>query len=143
VHVPALRDRRDDIPLLVRHFADHFSRRMNKTVEAIPSETMRALARYDWPGNIRELQNVIERAVILSTGPILRVRLSDLKPRATAAPKTDDTLDEAERKHILGMLEATNWTVSGPNGAASRLGMKRSTLQFRMGKLGISRPAKP
>ena len=145
IHVPSLRERSEDIPLLVRHFAQEFSRRMNKQIDTIHSETLQALTRYHWPGNIRELQNVIERAVILSSGPVLRVPLSELRPRAgngKASPSrsdTSDTLKEAERKHVLSVLEETNWVLSGPIGAAARLGMKRSTLQYRMGKLGISR----
>jgi formate hydrogenlyase transcriptional activator len=98
--------------------------------------------RYPWPGNIRELQNVIERAVILSKGPVLKVPLADLKPRAAEAGNGGSTLDEVERRHILSVLEQTNWVFSGPNGAAARLGIKRPTLQFRMQKLGISRPRK-
>jgi len=99
------------------------------------------LIRYPWPGNIRELQNVIERAVILSPGPVLQVPLSDLNPRGTPAhPVPHDTLAAAERKHILAVLEETGWVLGGPHGAAVRLGMKRSTLQFRLRKLGIARP---
>jgi formate hydrogenlyase transcriptional activator len=143
VHVPPLRKRPEDIPLLVRHFAQQFARRLRKTIETIPSDTMQELILYPWPGNIRELQNIIERAVILSPGPVLQVPLGDLKPPAMgASPKNRDTLEEAERKHILSVLAETNWVLGGPNGAAVRLGMKRSTLQFRMHKLGISRPAK-
>ena len=143
VHVPPLRDRSADIPLLVRHFAQQFSRRMNKRIETIPSETLQALVRYHWPGNIRELQNVIERAVILSAGSVLRVEPSDWKPLAVvpnAESTQQDTLEEAERKHVFKILEDTRWVLSGPNGAAARLGLKRSTLQYRMHKLGISRP---
>ena len=141
VHIPPLRERQEDVRLLVRHFADHFARRMNKTIETIPSETMKGLTRYHWPGNIRELQNVIERAVILSTGPVLNVPLNDLKPRETVnGARSNGTLDEAQREHILGVLKETNWVLGGDSGAAARLGMKRSTLQFRMRKLGISRP---
>ena len=143
VHVPPLRERPDDIPLLVRHFAQQFARRMHKTIEIIPSDTMQELLRYPWPGNIRELQNVIERAVILSPGPVLQVPLTDLTPRAIpASRKNHDTLEEAERKHILAVLEETKWVLGGPHGAAVRLGLKRSTLQFRMRKLGIARPGK-
>jgi formate hydrogenlyase transcriptional activator len=157
IHVPPLRDRREDIPMLVRHFAQQFSRRMKKSIDTIPSETMSALTAYDWPGNIRELQNLIERAVILSTSPTLHVPLVELRSRSTepiqreaasgqegasggATHAHTDTLEEAERKHIVAVLAAANWVVSGPNGAAARLGMKRSTLQFRMHKLGIERP---
>jgi formate hydrogenlyase transcriptional activator len=142
VHVPPLRERSEDIPLLVRHFVQQFARRMNKTIETIPAETMNALLGYHWPGNIRELQNVIERAVILSAGPVLKVALADLKSRAASAgPKKHETLEEAEREHILAVLKESNWVLSGPKGAAGRLGMKRPTLQFRMRKLGISRPS--
>ena len=152
VRVPPLRERPEDIPLLVRHFAQQFSRRMNRTIETIASETMRALVRYHWPGNIRELQNLIERAVILSTGPVLKIDPSELKPvdsselRQQAANGNGmlaghETLEEAERKHILAVLEDANWVLGGPNGAATRLGLKRSTLQFRMRKLGLSRPS--
>jgi formate hydrogenlyase transcriptional activator len=143
VRVPPLRERPEDIPLLVRHFVQQFSRRMNKSIETIASETMRALVGYHWPGNIRELQNLIERAVILSAGPVLKVASSELKRQATngnGALARQDTLEEAERKHILAALEDTNWVLGGPNGAATRLGLKRSTLQFRMRKLGLSRP---
>ena len=114
---------------------------MHKTIETIPSDTMQGLLRYDWPGNIRELQNVIERAVILSPGPVLQVPLADLPPRATPArPTPHDTLAEAERTHILAVLEETGWVLGGPHGAAVRLGLKRSTLQFRLRKLGLARP---
>jgi formate hydrogenlyase transcriptional activator len=153
VHVPALRERPEDIPLLIRHFVQQFSRRMGKTIDAIPADTMSALARYPWPGNIRELQNVIERAVILSAGPVLTVRSDDLRSpngapaTAPATPASKraavpsgnmrEALEEAERQQILAALENSNWVVAGPDGAASRLGLKRSTLQSRMQKLGI------
>jgi formate hydrogenlyase transcriptional activator len=143
VHVPPLRDRQEDIPLLVRHFVQHFAQRMKKTIDTIPSETINTLSRYHWPGNIRELQNVIERAMILSTGPVLKVAVADLKPRTRPAnAEKHDTMEEAERKHILAVLQDTNWVLGGMNGAATRLAMKRPTLQFRMKKLGISRPTK-
>jgi formate hydrogenlyase transcriptional activator len=143
VHVPPLRERPDDIPLLVRHFAQQFARRMHKTIETVSADTMQGLLRYPWPGNIRELQNLIERAVIVSPGPVLQVPLTDLKPPATGArPQNHETLEEAERKHILAVLTETKWVLGGAHGAAIRLGMKRSTLQFRMHKLGISRPGK-
>jgi formate hydrogenlyase transcriptional activator len=141
VHMPPLRNRQEDIPLLVRHFVQHFAQRMKKTIDTIPSETMDALCCYYWPGNIRELQNVIERAVILTTGRIIRVPLTELKSRAApASPKKHDTLQEVERKHIVAVLNDAGWVLSGPHGAAVRLGMKRTTLQHRMRKLGISRP---
>jgi formate hydrogenlyase transcriptional activator len=151
VHVPPLRERQGDIPLLVRHFTQQFSRRMNRVIETIPSTAMDALSRYHWPGNIRELQNVIERAVIISTGPVLSVDVTDLKipkadPRAEkpASPKSTNgalhnVLEETERQQILKALKECNWVVAGPNGAAAHLGMKRSTLQLRMHKLGITR----
>lgn len=148
IHMPALRERQQDIPLLVRHFAEQFARRMNKRIETIPSETMNALIRYHWPGNIRELQNVIERAVIVSTGPVLKVPAASLRGRARKGQQTSgipkqspmrSLLEEAEREQIIKVLQKTDWVVAGPNGAATRLGMKRSTLQFRMQKLGISR----
>ncbi|HET8924010.1 MAG TPA: sigma 54-interacting transcriptional regulator [Candidatus Acidoferrum sp.] len=152
VHVPPLRERHEDIALLVRHFAQQFSRRMNKVIETIPSTTMDALGRYHWPGNIRELQNVIERAVIISMGPELGLDVADLKfPNASppgeraAAPnsKTNgalrNVLEETERQQILQALKQCNWVVAGRNGAAAQLGVKRSTLQLRMQKLGITR----
>ena len=142
VLVPALRDRPEDIPLLVRHFVEQFARQMNRDIDTIPAETMEALTRYSWQGNIRELQNLIERAVILSPGNVLKVPLQDLKHRsASTIPSSSQTLEETERSHILAVLEKTKWKLSGPNGAAERLGLNRSTLQFRMKKLGIVRPA--
>jgi formate hydrogenlyase transcriptional activator len=142
VHMPPLRERAEDIPLLVRHFVEHYARRMKRAIETIPSETMEALTRYAWPGNIRELQNLMERAVILSPGPVLHVPLGDLDVRATGGQRRGParTLEEAERAHIVATLTDTNWVVAGAKGAAARLGMNRSTLQFRMKKLGIMRP---
>jgi formate hydrogenlyase transcriptional activator len=141
IHVPPLRERPADIPLLVRHFVEHYARRMNRSIETIPSDTMEALVRYGWPGNIRELQNLIERAVILSSGPVLRVPLEELRVRPVPgqANGKPQTLEEVERTHILATLKETRWVLSGPRGAATRLGMNRSTLQFRMKKLGIVR----
>jgi len=140
VHVPSLRERQGDIPLLVRHFVQQFARRMGKAVDTIPTETMNALIHYHWPGNIRELQNLVERAVILSSGPILKVPLNDLQAQpAPAATRRIETLEDAERRHILDALAASDWVISGPNGAATSLGLKRSTLQARMEKLGIRR----
>jgi formate hydrogenlyase transcriptional activator len=144
VRVPALRERPEDIPLLVRHFVQQFSRRMNKSIDTIPSETMTTLVQYRWPGNIRELQNVIERAVILSIGPVLKVPTDELQAR-TEAPQVSNhgngnlqaALDDAERQEILATLEKTKWKVAGPTGAAALLGMKRSTLQSHMQRLGI------
>jgi formate hydrogenlyase transcriptional activator len=143
IHVPPLRERQEDIPLLIRHFVHEFARRMNKKVETIAAPTMEALVRYHWPGNIRELQNVIERAVILSTGPVLSIPATELKARkASSGSKQQGTLEAVEREHILRVLEESNWVLSGASGAAARLGMNRSTLYFRMRKLGISRPGK-
>jgi len=148
VRVPSLRERPDDIPLLVRHFVRQFSRKTQRRIDTIPSDAMAALVQYHWPGNVRELQNVIERAVIISQGSILRVPIADLRPKraekapprrqaAAHGPSLRETLDETERQRILNALERANWVVAGPNGAAAMLKMKRSTLQFRMRKLDI------
>jgi formate hydrogenlyase transcriptional activator len=143
IQLPSLRERRDDIPLLVRHFVQQFARRMNRAIDTIPSETMSVLVSYHWPGNIRELQNLMERAVILSNGPILKVPLNDLQSQQPTTTPTSsgkfETLEDVERRHILETLHATDWIVAGPNGAAQRLGLKRSTLQVRMQKMGIRR----
>jgi formate hydrogenlyase transcriptional activator len=136
--VPPLRERQEDIPALVRYFVQKYARRMNRSVETIPAETLDALVHYAWPGNIRELENLIERAVIVSPGPVLRVPLGEFK--ASAEVPTDIlTLHAAEREHIVRALEATNWVLAGPRGAATRLGMKRTTLQSKMLKLGVTR----
>ncbi len=148
VVLPPLRERPDDIPRLVRHFTQQFARRMGRRIETIPSAVMETLVRYPWPGNVRELQNVIERAVILSPGPSLQVPVGDLRPSSSPLASGGEasgvrgaaaTLADAEREHILGVLRETGWVVGGPKGAAARLGMKRSTLQWKMKKLGISR----
>ncbi len=142
IHVPALRQRTEDIPKLVWHFTGYYARRMNKRIDEIPSETMDALLRYRWPGNVRELQNFIERAVILSPRTVLRAPTSELEPFHTPtgsnAPLTG--LEEVERDHIVRALESSKWVVGGRNGAAARLGMKRTSLAYKMQKLGISRP---
>ncbi len=142
INVPPLRQRTEDIPELVWHFAELYARRMNKKIDEIPSETMDALLRYCWPGNVRELQNFIERAVILSPRSVLRAPTSELEPlhalKRSNAPIAG--LEEVERDHILLMLEATNWVVGGRNGAAERLGMKRTSLAYKMRKLQINRP---
>ncbi len=141
LHVPPLRDRREDIPILVRYFAQKYARRMNRRIETIPADSMKALTRYHWPGNIRELENLVERAAILSPGPVLHVPLAELEPiPEDSATAGITTLEAAERGHILRALDATNWVLGGPDGAATRLGMKRTTLQARMRKLGIFRP---
>jgi len=138
--MPPLRERQEDIPTLVRYFVQKYARRMNRAVETIPSETLDLLVRYSWPGNIRELENLLERAVIVSPGPVLRVPLSELKiPAEPAATGDLLTLEAAEREHILKALQAANWVLAGPRGAAAKLGMKRTTLQSRMQKLGVSR----
>jgi formate hydrogenlyase transcriptional activator len=161
IHIPALRERPEDVPLLVRYFVQKFSLRLNKSVAYVPAEAMDALVSYSWPGNIRELENFIERAVLLSPGKELRVPVSELKSSPIAAGTSDDsavsvasssltpsvpvtssisTLEDAERQHILRALRQTEWRIAGPKGAAVVLGMKRTTLQARMRKLGIRRP---
>jgi formate hydrogenlyase transcriptional activator len=144
IHVPPLRQRGEDIPKLVLHFTELYGRRMNKRITEIPPETMDALVRYSWPGNVRELQNFIERAVILSPHSILRAPVSELE--AFHAPRENNIamagLEEVERDHIIRALEASKWVVGGGNGAAARLGMKRTSLVYRMRKLHISRPAR-
>ncbi|MGC2404578.1 MAG: sigma 54-interacting transcriptional regulator [Acidobacteriaceae bacterium] len=143
IHVPALRQRPEDIPKLVWHFTELHGRRMNKRIEEIPRQTMDSLALYRWPGNVRELQNFIERAVILSPHTVLRAPISELEPfsppQGSNAPLSG--LDEVERDHILRALEASNWVIGGRNGAAERLRMKRTSLVYRMRKLRITRPA--
>jgi formate hydrogenlyase transcriptional activator len=144
VVLPPLRERRDDIPMLVRHFTQRFARRMGRPIESIPAAVMDALIRYPWPGNIREMQNVIERAVILCRGPELEIPVSEFKQQTKAASadfsSSLPTLEETERKHILRALGETNWIIGGSAGAAFKLGMKRTTLQSKMRKLGIERP---
>ncbi|HXG12629.1 MAG TPA: sigma 54-interacting transcriptional regulator [Gemmataceae bacterium] len=145
IRLPPLRERREDIPDLVRHFARTFARRIGKVIDTIPAESLAALQAYDWPGNVRELEHLIERAVILSPGPVLRVPLGDLRlspPGAsplTLASRTG-TLQDAERELIRRTLEECRWVVGGRNGAAARLGLKRTTLLARMKKLGLRRP---
>ena len=159
IQIPALRERFEDIPLLVRYFVQRFSRSLNKAVEYIPADAMDALVRYSWPGNVRELENLIERAVLLSPAKELRIPRSELKSPDALAPADSEpsfsftsltsstsltrsisTLEEAERQHILRALKQTQWRIAGPKGAATLLGMKRTTLQARMRKLGIRRP---
>jgi formate hydrogenlyase transcriptional activator len=151
IDLPALRERREDIPLLVRHFAEDFSRRMNKTIETISQATMDVLQRYSWPGNIRELQNVIERAVILSPGPALVVPVAEMERHTTPEPAREDApsgstrrrpvrsiLAEVDREQIIRALKDADGRVGGPEGAAARLGLKRTTFITRMKKLGIN-----
>lgn len=154
VRIPSLRERREDIPLLVRHFVARFAARMKRQIEVIPTEVMQALASYDWPGNVRELQNFMERSVILSPDGVFSPPLKELESQAAAnttpklsayrnerpVPASSATLRDVEREHILQTLRETQWVVGGPKGAAVRLGLNRTTLVFRMRKLGISRP---
>jgi formate hydrogenlyase transcriptional activator len=139
IALPPLRARREDIPALVEHFVEIYAGRMSKQIEHVPPEVMSALISYQWPGNIRELQNFLERSVILTSGNALNPPLDSLQGAAESGSLGPITLEDAERDHIRKTLEQTRWVVSGPNGAAARLGIKRSTLYFRMQKLGISR----
>jgi formate hydrogenlyase transcriptional activator len=148
IMIPPLRERKEDIPLLVRYFAQKYARRMKKPIDAIPMKAMAALIDYDWPGNVRELENFVERSVILSHGAELQIPLAELRGRlnlpATVSPNASSagiaTLEHAEREHIIRALREAEWIVGGPKGAANRLGMKRTTLQSRIKKLGIARP---
>lgn len=141
IAVPPLRERRDDIPMLVRAFVSNYSRRMNRRIETIPAETMAVLTRYGWPGNVRELQNFIERAVILSPGTVLRAPLESLTSSEELSSGGAVTLEQAESDHILKTLKETNWVIGGSKGAAERLGLKRTTLISKMRRLGLSRPS--
>jgi formate hydrogenlyase transcriptional activator len=138
--LPPLRERKDDIPLLVRFFTQKYARRMGKHVRKIPPEAMRALVNWHWPGNIREMENFIERSVILSPGPVLNVPVKELKEPGEEASAADGTLEAVERDYILRVLRSTGGVISGSRGAAAKLGLKRTTLQVRMNKLGITRP---
>jgi formate hydrogenlyase transcriptional activator len=139
IHIPPLRERRDDIPILVRYFVDKFAKSMNRKINRVPEAMMDVLVRYAWPGNIRELQNFIERAVILTDGSALKAPLAELREtKSKGSPVA--TLKEVERKHVLQVLRDTNWTLGGAGGAASRLGVPRTTLIYRMRRLGIERP---
>jgi formate hydrogenlyase transcriptional activator len=141
IAVPPLRQRPEDIHLLVRHFVRHYAQQLRKRIDTIPTETLDALTHYAWPGNVRELQNVVERAVILSPGPVLRLPLDELPRRRPTEGSLARvrTLEEVEREHILRVLRETNGVIGGPQGAATRLGLRRTTLLYRMEKLGISR----
>lgn len=139
IRVPSLHERRDDIPRLVRYFVHKFAKRMNRHVESIPTETMNALLEWPWPGNVRELENLMERSVILSRGSTLHVPLSELGAPAGSETAADHTLDNAERQHIIRVLKETSGVISGPQGAARRLGLKRTTLQSKMQRLKITR----
>lgn len=140
IDVPPLRQRREDIPRLVRAFVDQCARQMNKRIDLIPGAVMAALMQHDWPGNIRELQNFIERAVILSRGTTLLAPVTELKSKAGLATVSPVTLEQAESSHILHTLHETNWVIGGPKGAAARLGVKRTTLIGKMRRLRLSRP---
>jgi formate hydrogenlyase transcriptional activator len=141
ITLPPLRDRDGDVALLVRYFVDKYARQMNKRIDNISSETMAALTRYHWPGNARELQNFIERAVILTRGRTLMPPLSELQQRLDKSTPRVGTLAEGERDHILKALDEADWVLGGPGGAAERLGLKRTTLFYKMRRLGISRPS--
>ena len=138
IFLPPLRDRAQDVPLLVQYFVRKLSARLNKPIDSIPEEVMEILKAHDWPGNIRELQNVIERAVVLATDSVLRPALTELKQMTKQpSPATTRTLAEAEREHILVVLKQTDWRIGGQDGAAARLGLPRTTLFYRMRRLGI------
>jgi formate hydrogenlyase transcriptional activator len=143
ITIPPLRDRREDIPTLVRYFVQEFATRMRKEIAAIPADAMAVLVNYSWPGNIRELRNVLERSVILTSGTRLRIPKDALYDSRDESGQSPDSavlpMADAERRHILEALHASNWVVGGPKGAAALLGLKRSTLQSRMQKLGIQR----
>jgi transcriptional regulator with GAF, ATPase, and Fis domain len=137
--LPPLRERREDIALLVRYFVDRHARKLYRKIETIPEDTMRALTRWDWPGNIRELENFIERAVILTKGPVLRAPLGELEMPEETIPLRDSSLVATEREHILRVLRETKGKIGGSDGAAARLGLIRTTLNSKMKKLGIER----
>jgi len=140
IRVPPLRERPEDIPFLIRYFVLKFANRMNRPIETVPRETMRALTEWSWPGNVRELENLMERSVILSEGTALHVPLAELKKETRfPASSPDHSLDSAEREHILRILRETGGALSGPDGAAHRLGLKRTTLQSKMQRLKITR----
>jgi formate hydrogenlyase transcriptional activator len=146
---PPLRERREDIPALVRYFVDRFARRMNRRIEvipdeAIPDEAIEALQRCSWPGNVRQLAKLIERAMILSPGPTLQIPVPEHEHTASLVARRNGTatLAQLERESILGVLEEANWLIAGPRGAAARLGMKRTTLQSLIKRLEITRPVR-
>jgi formate hydrogenlyase transcriptional activator len=139
ITVPPLRQRPEDIPLLVHHFVRHYARPLHKQIDMIPAEALAALTHYDWPGNVRQLQHVIERAVILSPGPVLHLPLAEVTPPTRGVASRGRTLKEVEREHILTTLRDTHGVIGGSKGAAARLGVKRTTLLYKMEKLGLSR----
>ena len=141
VNVPPLRERPEDIPLLVHFFANKFAQQMKRPIDSVSKESMAALTSYHWPGNVRELQNLVERGVILSRGSSLEIPLTELKPGKVANHVNGSiTLENVERDHILRILGESSWVIGGPTGAAARLGLNRTTLNHRMRKLGITRP---
>jgi formate hydrogenlyase transcriptional activator len=137
--MPSLRDRKADIPLLVHHFTQKYARQMGRKIKSIPPQAMDALCKWPWPGNVREMENFIERAVILSPGPVLNVPVHELMEPTTPSSEGEGTLESAERDHIVRILRQSGGVISGPHGAAAKLGLKRTTLQGKMRKLGISR----
>ena len=140
LHIPALRDRREDIPMLVRHFVEKCSVRLHRRIDIIPDEAIQAMMRWRWPGNVRELENFIERSVILSEGNVLTPPLSELCEEISREPSESDvSLRDREREHIIEILRQARGALSGPSGAAARLGLKRTTLQYKMQRLGITR----
>jgi transcriptional regulator with GAF, ATPase, and Fis domain len=139
ISVPPLRDRREDIPILVRNFVYNYAHRMGRQIETIPQDTMSTLTEYDWPGNVRELQNFIERAVILSPGLVLRAPLESLDWSGKPNLSESKTLAQTEFEHILRVVKESDWVIGGPMGAATKLGLKRTTLIGKMRKLGLSR----
>jgi len=139
IRIPPLRERSEDISLLVQYYVDKYSQRMNKRIDEIPEETMAALCRYSWPGNIRELQNLIERAVIMTPGNVLQIQVSDLQESNRTLSNMAGTLEDVERQRILQALREAGAVIGGPHGAAVRLGLKRTTLLSKMQKLGIAR----
>ncbi|OQW35367.1 MAG: hypothetical protein A4E19_00905 [Nitrospira sp. SG-bin1] len=140
ITLPPLRERREDIPVLVRYFTQHYALRMKKNIQTVPTRTLEVLSRYAWPGNIRELENLVERSVILSQGTDLQVPVSELRTENHATVSSMTSLEEAEREQILHALQESRWVVGGPGGAAARLRIKRTTLQSKMQKFGITRP---
>jgi PAS domain S-box-containing protein len=142
IRVPPLRERLDDIPLLVQSFVQEFGRSMKKAIQSIPRPALEALQQYPWPGNIRELRNVIERAVIVSRGSVLQVEIPHQTARLSADHSAPNTLNDVQRRHIISVLKSTGWRISGPRGAAAQLGIKPTTLEYRIARLGIIRPGR-
>ena len=138
VRVPPLRERREDIRLLVEHFVQKCAQRMNRSITSIPKQTMDALMAWEWPGNVRELENFVERSVILTQGSVLASPLNELRPITTEEITVDETLEATERDHILRALRESHGQIGGPRGAAMRLGLKRTTLQSKLKHLGIN-----